>query len=199
MIRVNLSGTPKKKAGKAAAKSSGPSNFLPIVHLVILVGATVFGYLWYSRLTTESADLAQQITNKEAELKMLTEVIKTDSLYQARKAELEKRIKVIDDLKKGQISPVVMLDRLVDSIDRTKFVWLTSFTQNNQTVSMVGTASNIDALATFYSNLQDTGYFHNIDLKRFEDTRAAGDNVSFSVTSEFAPPAPPKPAQKGAN
>ena len=197
MIRVNLAGTPKKKAGKAAAKSAGPSNFLPVIHLLIMVGAAVAGYLWYSQLTTKSTDLAQQITVKEAELKKLNDVVAQDKIYEARKAELEKRIKTIDDLKKSQVSPVVMLDRLVDSVDRTKFVWLSTFTQSNSSISMVGVATNLEALAGFYANLQDTGYFHNINVNRFEDSRAG--NVAFTLTSDFAPPAAPKPAVKGAN
>jgi Tfp pilus assembly protein PilN len=199
MIRVNLAGTPRKKTGKAAAKAAGPSNILPIVHLLIMVGTTVAGYLWYSQLTTKSADLAQQITAKEAEMKALDAVIKQDAIFEARKAELERRIKIIDDLKKSQTSPVVMLDRIVDSVDRTNFVWLSTFTQNNSQISMVGTASNLEAIATFYANLEDTGYFHNINLQRFEDSRGAGTNVAFSLTSDFAPPAPPKSAEKGAN
>jgi len=199
MIRVNLSGVPKKKAGKAAAKSAGPSNILPIVHLLIMVGATVAGYLWYSSLTTQQTELNGQIAGKEAELKRLNDVLKQDAIYEARKAELERRIQVIDDLKRSQVSPVVMLERLVDSVDRTKFVWLSSFTQSNQTISMVGTASNLEAIATFYSNLQETGYFHNINLQRFEDSRGAAETVAFSLTSEFAPPAARQPAEKGAN
>jgi Tfp pilus assembly protein PilN len=199
MIRVNLSGTPRKKAGKAAAKSTGPSNILPIIHLLIMVATTVAGYLWYTGLTTQSTELTGQIASKEAELKRLDEVIKQDSIFEARTKEIERRIKIIGDLQKSQVSPVVMLDRLVDSIDRTKFVWLSSFTQSNSTISMVGTASNLEALAAFYSNLQETGYFHNINLQRFEDSRGAAETVAFNLTSEFAPPAPPKPAEKGAN
>jgi len=197
MIRVNLAGTPKKKTGKTAAKSAGPSNFLPVVHLLIMVGAAVAGYLWYSQLTSKSADQAQQIAAKEAELKKLNDVVNQDKIYEARKAELEKRIKTIDDLKKSQVSPVVMLDRLVDSVDRTKFVWLSTFTQSNSSISMVGVATNLEALAGFYANLQDTGYFHNINVNRFEDSRAG--NVAFTLTSDFAPPAASKPAVKGAN
>jgi Tfp pilus assembly protein PilN len=196
MIRVNLAGTPRKKTGKAAAKA-GPSNVLPIVHLLLMIGTTIAGYLWYSQLTTRSADLAQQISAKEAEMKTLDAVIKQDQIFEARKAELERRIKIIDDLKKRQVSPVVMLDRLVDSVDRTNFVWLTTFTQNNSQVSMVGSATSLEAIAGFYANLQDTGYFHNINLSRFEDSRAG--NWAFNLTSDFGPPAPAKPAEKGAN
>jgi len=198
MIRVNLAGMPKKKAGKGAAKSASPSSsLLPMVHVLIMIGAVVTGYLWYSQLNNQTTDLAQKITGKEAELKALEAVIKQDSIYEARKAEYERRIRIIDDLKKSQVSPVVMLDRLVESVDRTRFVWLGSFTQTNSTVSMVGNASSLEALATFYANLQDTGYFHNIDLRKFEDSR--GGNVAFNLTSDFAPPAPIKPAVKGAN
>jgi Tfp pilus assembly protein PilN len=198
MIRVNLAGTPRKKTGKAAAKPAGPSNLLPVIHLLIMVGTTVAGYLWYSQLTARSADLTQQIAAKETEMKALDAVIKQDAIYEARKVELERRIRIIDDLRKSQVSPVVMLERLVDSVDRTRFVWLSTFTQNNSQISMVGTASNLEAIATFYANLQESGYFHNINLQRFEDSRG-GLNVAFSLTSEFAPPAPPKPAEKGAN
>jgi Tfp pilus assembly protein PilN len=198
MIRVNLAGIPKKKAGKVAGKSGGgPTNLLPVVHLLIMIGTVIGGYLWYSHLNSESTDLAQKITAKEAELKSLEAVIKQDAIYESRRAELERRIKIIDDLKKSQVSPVVMLDRLVDSVDRTRFVWLANFTQSNSSISMVGTATSLEALATFYSNLQDSGYFHNINLQKFEDSK--GGNVAFSLTSDFAPPTLPKPAEKGAN
>lgn len=197
MIRVNLAGTPRKKTGKAAAKAAGPSNILPIIHLLIMVGTTVAGYLWYSQLNTKSMDMAQQISAKEAEMKTLDAVIKQDAIYEARKTELERRIAIINDLKRSQVSPVVMLDRLIDSVDRTNFVWLSAFTQNNSQISMVGTATSLEALAGFYANLEDTGYFHNINLSRFEDSRAG--NVAFNLTSDFAPPAPPAPAERGAN
>jgi len=197
MIRVNLAGTPNKKTGRAAAKPAGPSNLLPVVHVLIMIGTLVGGYLWYSQLNTESTNLAQKIAAKEAEQKKLEDIIKQDSIYEGTKVELERRIKIIDDLRKSQVSPVVMLDRLVDSVDRTRFVWLSSFTQNNSAISMVGTASSLEALAGFYANLQDTGYFHNININKFEDSRAG--NVAFTLASDFAPPLPPKPAEKGAN
>jgi Tfp pilus assembly protein PilN len=198
MIRVNLSGAVKKKVVKAAAaRTAGPTNMLPVVHLLIMVGTLVGGYLWYSQLTNQSMDLAQKIAAKEAEEKQLEAVIKQDALYEARKAELERRITIISDLKRSQVSPVVMLDRLVDSVDRTNFVWLSSFTQNNSSISMVGTATNLEALAAFYANLEETGYFHNININKFEDSQRG--NVAFNLTSDFSPPAPPKPAEKGAN
>jgi Tfp pilus assembly protein PilN len=194
MIRVNLAGT-KKKLVKAAARSAGPSKTLPILHLALMIGTAVGGYLWYSSLTNKTAELGQQIVAKEEEQKKLEAVIKENQIYETRKAALESRIKVIEGLRNNQVSPVVMLDRLAEVVDNTRFVWLSSFTQNNNSVSLVGTATSLDALASFVGNMQFAGNFQNIEVKNFEDRG----NVSFSMTGDFAPPPPPKPAEKEAN
>ena len=56
------------------------------------------------------------------------------------------------------------------------------------------------AIADFYSSLETTGYFHNIDLANAQDS--AG-NYTFSLKCEFSPPrgvAPsPETSQAGAN
>jgi Tfp pilus assembly protein PilN len=200
MIRVNLAGTPRKKAGKKAAKAagSGSSNALPALHLLIMIGTLVGGYFFYSSLSKQTADLDAQIKQKEDEQKKLEAVIKQNQIYESRKAELALRIKVIDDLKNSQLSPVVMLDQLASAIDRTRFVWLTNFSQVNQKITMNGNANSLEALTQFYSNLDNSGYFHNLDLSKFDDAKG---NYTFSLNAEFAPPTPPKPAaepKKGA-
>jgi Tfp pilus assembly protein PilN len=193
MIRVNLAGTAKKKVVKAA-RSAGPSKALPMLHLLLMIGTAVGGYLWYSNLSAQTAELAVQISAKEAEQKSLQKVIKENAVYEARKATLESRIEIIEGLKDNQVSPVVMLDKLAEVIDKTRFVWLSSFTQNNNSVSLVGSATSLDALAAFVGNMQVTGNFQNINVQNFEDRG----NVAFNMTGDFAPPAPP-PAQKEAN
>jgi Tfp pilus assembly protein PilN len=195
MIRVNLAGTAKKKVVKAAARAAGPSKTLPMLHLLIMIGTALGGYYWYSSLSQKTEDLTSQIAAKEAEQKKLEEIIKQDAIYEQRKAALESRIKIIEGLKDNQVSPVVMLDKLAEVIDNTRFVWLSSFTQTNNSVNLVGTATSLDALAAFVGNMQVTGNFQNIEVKNFEDKG----NVAFSMTGDFAPPVVPKPAPKEAN
>lgn len=194
MIRVNLAGTSRKKVAKAA-KSAGPSKILPMLHLLLMLGTLVGGYLWYSSLSTQTAELDTQIAAKEAEQKKLEAIIKQDAIYEARKAALESRIKIIEGLKDNQVSPVIMLDRLAEVIDNTRFVWLSSFTQTNNSVSLVGTATSLDALAAFVGSMQVTGNFQNIEVRNFEDRG----NVAFNMTGDFSPPVVPRPAQKEAN
>ena len=139
MIRVNLSGKQKKAVAKAAtaAVPRSPSNALPVLHLLLLVGSAIGGYLWYSNLTSQSENLSTRIVGLQEEQKKLEAIIKQDQIYEARKVALEKRIHVIEDLKKNQLSPVVVLDALDEAIDKTRFVWLSTLSQNNATISMV--------------------------------------------------------------
>ena len=81
-------------------------------------------------------------------------------------------------------------------IDRTRFVWLSSLSQNNATISMVGTGTSVDTLSDFVANLKSTGYFRNINLARFDDSRG---NYTFNLTCEFAPPVLQRTPEKGAN
>jgi len=192
MIRVNLSGAPKKKGGvgRAAETSSAPvpSRAIPLLLILIVVGTATAGWWWYSTLMGQLDDVNKQLVHEQAERDKLALIIKQDQVYEARKKSLEARITVIEGLKRGQVSPVRSLDILDDAIDRTQFVWLSSLDQNNAIISMTGTGTSVNAIADFYTNLKGTGYFRNINLQNATD--AAG-NYTFNLTCEFALPTPP--------
>jgi Tfp pilus assembly protein PilN len=190
MIKVNLGGAAKKRAAKAVTRSASPTSLLPLLLLLIIAGTAVGGYYWYTSLKSKVDELDLQVAAADKKVKELDQIIKMDLVAQARKAALEDRIKIIDGLKGNQVSPVVSLDMLGNAIDRTQFVWLASLDQNNTTFTMTGTGTSVEALADFVTNLENTGYFRNIDLKRFEDSRG---NFTFNMTCEFFPPTTPKP------
>jgi Tfp pilus assembly protein PilN len=196
MMRVNLGGATKKAATAKVAKVSAPTSALPILHLLLIVGTGAAGYLWYSNLSSQAEDVSNRLSHLQSEQKRLEVVIKQNQVYEARKVAFESRIRVIEDLKKNQLSPVVVLDALADAIDRTRYVWLGSLSQNNTTLSMAGTGTSVDALSEFVGNLKKTKYFHNINLARFDDSKG---NYTFSMTTEFSPPTQAKSDEKGAN
>jgi len=190
MIRVNLSGAPKKKGGRVQEPNAAPvpSRALPLLLIMLVVGTAATGWWWYSRLSGQLDDVTRQLTQEQAERDKLAAIIKQDQTFEARKKALEVRIAVIEGLKRGQVSPVRSLDILDDAIDRTQYVWLSSLDQNNAVISMSGTGTSVNAIADFYTNLKATGYFRNINLQNAQDS--AG-NYTFSLTCEFALPAPP--------
>ena len=204
MIKVNLSGKQQQQQKKPVTKVASkpaltvPSNALPLLHLVIVVGTAVFGYFWYSNLTAQSADLTNQISVLKEEQSKLDAIIKQEKIYESRKTEFEKRIQIIEDLRKNQLSPVVMLDALANAIDRTRYVWLSNLSQNNAQITMSGTGTSVDTLSDFVANLKSTGYFRNINLARFDDSRG---NYTFSLSCEFSPPSlrAAETGEKGAN
>jgi Tfp pilus assembly protein PilN len=195
MIKVNLSGTSRKKRTKATASLAMPTSVTPILLAAIFLGSIGGGYWWYSTLTGQAEDLSIRIRQAEAQKAQLEAVIKQDQVYEARKKMLENRIKVIQDLQANQVSPVVALDALSRAVDRTNFVWLSSLDQNNSILSMSGMGTSLLAIADFYTNLQSTGYFRNIDVANAQDS--AG-NFTFSLKCEFAPPGRPQPAESPA-
>jgi Tfp pilus assembly protein PilN len=200
MIKVNLVGKERKKAVKTSIKIAMPASVTPVVLLLIAAGSVFGGYWWYSDLTGQSANLGQQIQGLEARKTALEAVIKQDQIYENRKKILENRVKIVEGLQKNQVSPVLALDQLAEAVERTQYVWLSSLDQKDAVLSMNGTGTSLSAIADFYTNLNATGYFKNVDLGPSQETSG---NFTFSLKCEFAPPRGgpvaniPKPAAGG--
>ena len=188
MIKVNLG---ERKKAKSAAKFALPRNYTPVVLVAIAAGFVGYGYWWYSSLNVQIADLDNKINQAQAQKAALDNVIKQDQIYEGRKKALENRVKVIEGLQKGQVSPVVALDQLSEAVQRTQYVWLSNLDQNNAVLTMSGVGTSLNAIADFYTNLTATGYFKNIDVSNAQDS--AG-NFVFSLKCEFSPPRNPAPA-----
>ena len=190
MIKVNLVRATKKKQAKAASNIALPASFTPIFLVAIVLGFAGGGYSWYSSLSKQSADLDQQISMLERRKAQLEAVIKQDQIYESRKKLVENRVRVIEGLQKNQVSPVLALDQLAEAVQKTQFVWLSSLEQKDVMLNMTGTGTSLNAIADFYSNLNATGYFRNIDLGQTQENSG---NFTFSLKCEFAPPRNPVP------
>lgn len=181
MIKVNLVGTSRKKAGPSFAM---PKTVTPLLLLAIVLGAAAYGYLWYSGLSGENEKLTADIATAQAQKAKLDEAIKQDAAVEARKKALENRVKIIEGLKRNQVSPIVPLDVLSEAIDKTQYVWLSSLDQNNAVFSMNGTGTSLNAIADFVTNLSTTGHFRNVDVANAQDSQG---NFTFSLKCEFVP------------
>jgi Tfp pilus assembly protein PilN len=185
MIKVNLSGTGKKKASRAGFKLAMPASAMPFVLAAIVLGSAGGGFWWWTSLDKQIADLDMKIKQSEAQIAALDSVIKQDQVFEARKKALETRVKVIESLQKNQVSPVIALDQLAEAIEKTKYVWLQTLDQNNAILSMNATGTSFDAIASLVSNLSATGYFKNVELGTLQES---GGNYTFSLKCEFSPP-----------
>ncbi len=194
MIKVNLVGAARKKGAKAGGpKLAMPASATPFLLGAIVLGFAGGGYYWWSSLSSQLADLDSRIQQAEAQKKTLENVIKQDSIFESRKKTLENRVKVIEGLQRNQVSPVIALDALGQAVDNTEYVWLSSLNQNNAVFDMNGQGTSYEAVAKFIDNLEQSGYFINVDTP---GAQQSGSLYTFTLRCEFAPrnPAPLTPS-----
>lgn len=188
MIRINLA--VERQRPKVKRRVAVPGAFLFIVVLLAaVIGLGVLAGFWYAYSKQEEDLQAQKIAleAKRAQLAKMEQEIKN---FEAKKAELDGRINVINTLKANQTGPVHMLDALGDTVSATETVWLTSMTDKGGEVEMKGMAGSVEAVASFITNLGKSPYFKNVEIKEAvqKTSREGPSNFEFTLTVTFALP-----------
>ncbi len=144
MIRINL--LPVR-----VAKKREMGKQILVLFAAVIVAAGVGNYMWYdgrkSEFDSNAAGIAQ-VKNKIADLeKIIGEVSKIND----RKAEVEKKLGVLDSLRKGRSGPVKMMDALAAAMP--KKLWLKAFVEEKNGVKLSGGAVSHDEVAEFMRGL----------------------------------------------
>jgi type IV pilus assembly protein PilN len=168
MIKINLLGAPKPKRGKRSSTSmpvmagEGPN---PIVMMVVagVLGLAVAGFLYW-RADSEQQRLNVEIQKEEAENRRLAAVKAKYEQEEKVKQNYERRVKVIDELRKNQSGPVNLLAMIGDTVNSTEAVWLNTMTDTGNSINLEGTALSSHAVANLIKNLQKTEYFKAVEL-----------------------------------
>jgi len=182
MIRINL--LPVKAARK---REYGQQQLL--LFLVILFGVGVALYFWYDFEEKKIARAKSDIQEVKKEIKRLENVIGEVKQIKEKKAELQKRLDVIDMLKRGKVGPVRMMDDLSSRIP--KKVWLHGVEQRGSTVAMTGEAMNNEEIANFLRELEKSEFFEAVKLISVKHKKAkAIETKKFELTCSvvFAKP-----------
>jgi len=201
MIRINLLAVERDRAKR-------PRVIIPAAHrvvigasLIILATGVVIGWWWWS-LRTESARIDAEIVRAETETQQLRSVLGQVQKFETRKAQLQQRVTLIEQLRKGQSGPVHVLDEVSKSIpDR---LWLVSMIQAGPVFTIDGRATSLTALSDFVQNLENTNWFKRpVEIldSQVEQNAQAGDLVRFTVRATVSnpdQPAAPAPAGRGA-
>jgi type IV pilus assembly protein PilN len=121
--------------------------------------------------------------------------------FETRKAQLQQRVTLIEQLRRGQTAPVHILDEVSRAIpDR---LWLISMLQRGQDFTIEGRTTTLTGLSDFVSNLESSPWFKKpVEIVDSSvDQGPNGDLVRFSVRATMQnPEAPPPaaPAERGA-
>ena len=156
MIRINLLAT-ERAIPKARRALIPPAQRLTVAAaLLVLATGGGIGW-WYWTLSAESARLDAEIARAETETQQLRSVLSQVQKSETRKAQLQQRVTLIEQLRKGQTAPVHLLDELSRSVpDR---LWLTAMTQQGGAFTIDGQTTSLTALSDFVTNLEGSDWF----------------------------------------
>jgi type IV pilus assembly protein PilN len=187
VIRVNLidNGDRNRERGRKLAPSGRNLN---ILCAAILLGAGAGVGWWYWSLHQQAVDLDQAIAAAQQETQRLRSVLDQVKQFETRKTQLQQRVTLIEELRKGQSGPVHLLDEL--SRNLPDMLWLTELKQQGTELTIEGRASSLTSVSDLIGNLERSTYFKppvEIVSTQVEQV-ARGEIVKFSVKAKFTPP-----------
>lgn len=198
MIRINLLAV-DRGATKRAALIPAAHRVTIAASLILLATALLVGW-WYWSLHDTSQRLDEDLARAEAETQQLRSVLAQVQKFEARKAQLQQRVTLIEQLRRGQSGPVHMIDEVSRAVpDR---LWLTEMAQKGDELTITGMTTALTGVSDFVANLENSAWFKRpvdiIDSEMSPDPKA-GELVKFSIRARLnSPGAPPAPAPAAA-
>jgi type IV pilus assembly protein PilN len=187
MIRINLLAVERERAKQPRRAVFIPAAQRVTIGASLILLATVLGIgWWFWSLRMESTNLDAEIARAETETQQLRSVLGQVQKFETRKAQLQQRVTLIEQLRRGQTAPVHVLDEISKSVpDR---LWLTSMTQNDKDFTIDGRTTSLTALSDFVANLEGSSWFKRpveIVDSQVEPNAQAGDLVRFTIRAQF--------------
>lgn len=156
MIRINLIPTDNKH------RQESTLHFLVIAAAVLILAlGACFGWVYLQKSHLEATQ--KTIVEKQATLERLKRLTADVDKLDAKKAELQKQLDVIEKLKKSKIGPVRALDDLANEIPSR--VWLTALKEVEGRLDIDGEAVDHENVSSFMKALQKSKYFSDVELK----------------------------------
>lgn len=191
MIKINLISEGRaataKKAAAPTAVATGKINNV-IFAGCFLLGVLYSGGMWL-HLNGVKNDLDDKIRKAQAEVDRLKSIIDEVNGYEKKKADLEKKIGLINDLKRNQRGPVRLMDEVSKALP--DLVWLNEMNLIGNTIGIRGKAMTPNAVANFIENLKKSPYFAE---PTFDSLNQEGPIYNFGLSVTFTYVTPTAPA-----
>jgi type IV pilus assembly protein PilN len=203
MIRINLLAVdrgPAKKTRSATVVTSAQRVTIGAA-LILLSTLVVVGW-WFWSLHTTGVRLDEDIARSEIEAQQLRSVLAQVQKFETRKAVLQQRVTLIEQLRRGQTAPVHVLDEVSKALPER--LWLVSMSQHVADFTIEGRTTSLTALSDFVANLEASPWFKRpVEIVDSQvDQTPAGDLVRFTIRATTqnpdVPTAAPPAAGRGA-
>jgi Tfp pilus assembly protein PilN len=199
MIRINLLGQTRPKAGRRPVDTGG---VMPVVFIGAGVAAgfvvLVLLYLSWQRDLNIANQQIKQLQAQKADLMQIKQQVDT---FEAQKKVLQQRVQTIEQLQRDRTGGQELLDEIANTVSRTENLWLTNMSRKGNNLNLVGASGSINSVANFITALKRSGYFQKVEIKetRQDDKTTGIQTFGFQLSAEISPPqiAPGQRGQPG--
>lgn len=202
MIRINL--LSERRTVVAVSKGFQAGQKITVIGSLLVV-LTLVGVGWrYWAIGQQEAQVVREVEAAKREEQRLAEILKEVQEFEARKLQLEQRVALIDELRKGQNAPVHMIDQVSRALP--DMTWLTSVRQEGYNLTIQGRCLTLTSLSDFVGNLEASRYFRRpveiVDSVVVSGAGTTPDLIQFTIRGTFQmagidPPAPAATGKKG--
>ncbi|HEU4935189.1 MAG TPA: PilN domain-containing protein [Vicinamibacterales bacterium] len=201
MIRINLLAVDRERKRSTGVVIPAAQR-VTIAASLILLGTALFVGWWFWSLHRASTRVDQELAKGEREMQQLRSVLAQVQKFEASKAQLQQRVTLIEQLRRGQSGPVHILDEISKAVPER--LWLTEMNQKGDNIVLAGMTTSLTGLSDFVASLEGSTWFKKpvdiVDSQVMSDPKS-GDIFKFSVKAVFnnpeAPPPPPAPTGRG--
>ncbi len=201
MIRINHLASDRERTKKRAVSLGTVGQKLTVGCSLILILAALFCGWRYWSVTRESSQLDAEISAAQLETGRLRSIIVQVQQFEQRKAQLQQRVVLIEQLRSGQAGPVHMLDQISRALP--PMLWLSELKQVGGDVVIEGRCTTLTGLSDFVSNLEASGYFKRsveiVSTQSESIPQPPGELIKFTIKAQFLPPGQPVEATTVAN
>ena len=191
MIDINL--LPVREARRKADVQQLGMQLL----LVLILAAAGIGFT-HSNVVARINDSQTRIRQMEADIKQFQPQLDQVAAFRKKKASLEKKIEIIDDLDRQRSGPVRVMDELATHMPER--VWITQLATEGGTVKLKGEGMDNELVAQLMRALKDSPFFDKVDLQGTElgNSKEGLKLVKFNVEAVVMAPKTGKSDAKGA-
>jgi type IV pilus assembly protein PilN len=187
MIEINL--LPVREARRAADLRQ---QVMQLIMMLILVGAGI-GFV-HSEMNEKTAVARARVAQMQRDIDQFKPQLEQVAAFRKKKAKLEKKIDVIDELDRARSGPVRVMSEL--AMRTPERLWLKSVKTQGGTIQLKGMSLDNELVAVFLRGLGDSEYFDSVDLDgtKLENSKSSLKVVSFGIRANLVNPKPEEDA-----